>query len=388
MPPMRIAHRTLVWKQHLRRPTEKVGEDATDVEQWWSSQSDAGTLRASAKQSFGMPTFYIYRISRTDRMHSYTCGAIWNTCHCTADDQAQRLQRLRDQAIAQDTAARAEAEELAAAILAVEEAERREAEGLARQEWLWAEAEAEYVAREAERVAKEAEVSQRREEERLTAIRLSFGEMHAILEELHISQQKSLVKRHNLESKKVKEKMTASQFAYDIKRTLETTRIKQANDDIIEAVAIDYQTALDELSARHEREHNHLDPHLDLQKSSYLDTRQTAIAEEVQGAQLAERQDLNNQLTIVMDQTRRRAAMNASELQAALVLSRRREQLVEITGAEIVARKVFAERMWFDWVVCRRRRILEEDEWDLIRSGLRAETYGYAAAEARMLELP
>lgn len=334
-----------------------------------------------------MPILHPYVISSTERLQSYTCGSVWRTCTCTPTDQAQRLQRLRDQAIARDAAERTEAEEQAAAILAVEEAERREAEEVARQEWLRVEAEAERVAREAQCAIREAEMWQRREEERLTAITLRFGELRTMLEQLHITQQKSLTKRHDLQVRMIEENLTASQFTFDAKWKFEATRITQANNDIIEALAIDCQTALEELSAPHEQEDDDRDLRPCLQEQCTIDTRKTAIAGKDDQAWFAERQEPHSQLTLVMNHTRRRPAMERGELQAALMMSRQRERLGEAASAELVARKVFAQRMWFDWLVCQRRRMLEEDERRLIKGGLWVEGYGYSAPGAGMVEL-
>lgn len=309
-------------------------------------------------------------IPRTETVYSYTCGAIWKTCDCTEIDQAQRRQHIRERTQAQDEASRAEAAEIAAAIRAVEEAERREAEEAERQERARQEA-------ETQRLAEEAEAARLQEEERVTAINQRFVDLQAILEELHCSQQKSLRRRHETEMKNAKENMAFSQLAFDTKWALETGSMHKRNQDSLQQLNAEHQTALQDLDTRHEKEEDELFLALQvyLRNKSNRDARQTAMIEKLKQAQLEERADFKDRLCLATAETRKRQAKEIGDLETSLLRQRDSTLEVELKHAETIARKVFADRMWFDSVVDERRSMLEADERRLMQTGANIDTY-------------
>ncbi len=316
---------------------------------------------------------FAYRcmISRSDELYSYTCGAIWRTCNCTEVDEERRRQRTREQRHAQDTAARTEAADIAAAIRAVEEQERREAEEAERLERLRQEA-------EAARLAREAEVVRQREEERLTAINHKFVDLQGVLENLHYTQQKSMGKRHEAEMKRIKENMVSSQLAFDAKWALERAWMKRTNHDVIERLSVEHQTAIKEMDTRHEEEEDDifLALRVHLRNKSNRSAREKAMVEKMKNSQLAERQSLLTRQTATMEKILRREKLKIAELEAVLLQERETEKDRDIKIAELVVRQVFADRMWFDTLVDERRSMLDEDERRLVRTRADGAEYG------------
>lgn len=320
-------------------------------------------------------------MSGIETLNSYTCGAIWKTCHCTEIDQAQRRERIREQTRAGDEVTRAEEAEVAAAIRAVEEAERREAEEAERQERVRQEA-------ETQRLAEQAEAARLEEEERVTAINRRFVDLQAILEALHCSQQKSLCRRHETEMKKAKENMTASQLAFDARWALEKSSMNKTNQESMQQLNVEHQTALQEMDTRHEEEEDELFLALQihLRNKSNRDVRQAAMIEKIKRAQLEEREDFEGRLRLAMEETRNRQARETQDLEAFLLQERDFTVEIELKNAESVARTVFADRMWFDRLIDERRRMLEADERRLLQTGGNIDTYADSITESKTLE--
>jgi hypothetical protein len=235
-------------------------------------------------------------ISRSDELYSYTCGAIWRTCNCTEVDEERRRQRTREQRHAQDTAARTEAADIAAAIRAVEEQERREAEEAERLERLRQEA--------AARLAREAEVVRQREEERLTAINHKFVDLQGVLENLHYTQQKSMGKRHEAEMKRIKENMVSSQLAFDAKWALERAWMKRTNHDVIERLSVERKRPSRRWTLDMRKRRTTFSSHrVHLRNKSNRSAREKAMVEKMKNSQLAERQSLLTRQTATMERS-------------------------------------------------------------------------------------
>lgn len=319
--------------------------------------------------------------TRAERPYSYTCGAIWQTCACTEIDQAQRRQRIRQQTNAQDAAARAEEVAIAAAIRAVEEAERREAEEAERQERLRQEA-------ETQRLAEEAEAARLRDAIRVADINKRFVDLQSTLEELHCLQQKSLRRRHDIEMKKIKEDITLSQLAFDAKRAFERAMMKKTNQSSMQQLNAEHQTILHGMVTRHEEEEDELFLALQvhLRKKSNRDARQTAMIEKTKKAQLEERQEFEDRLSNAVEQMRRRQIKETEDLEVTLLRERDSTVDIELKNAETVARKVFADRMWFDMLVDERRSMLEVDERGLVEGGVSIDSYSNGGSDTRTQE--
>lgn len=267
---------------------------------------------------------------------------------------------------------------IAAAIRAVEEAERREAEEAERQERLRQEA-------ETQRLAEEAEAARRRDAIRVADINKRFVDLQATLEELHCLQQKSLRRRHDTEMKKVKEDMTSSQLAFDAKWALERAMMKKTNQSSMQQLNSEHQTALQEMATRHEEEEDELFLALQvhLRNKSNRDARQTAMVEKTKKAQLEERQEFEDRLSNAVEQMRRRHSKEIEDLEVTLLRERDSTVDLELKAAETVARKVFADRMWFDMLVDERRIMLEVDERGLVEGGVSIDTYSNGGSDTR-----
>ncbi|KAL8634934.1 MAG: hypothetical protein Q9228_007524 [Teloschistes exilis] len=118
----------------------------------------------------------------------YTCGARWQTCSCTEEDQVRRTREIRRNLEKLEAAARAEEEEIRAAIAAVEAAERQAAEERAEQERILEEERAE-----------EARKLTEREFRRVEGIVQHFNHLREILEQVRQHQDSALNRRHEHE---------------------------------------------------------------------------------------------------------------------------------------------------------------------------------------------
>ena len=258
----------------------------------------------------------------------------------------------------------------------MEEAERRETEEAERQERLRREA-------EAERIAHEAEAARRLKEERIEAVNHRFVDLRGTLEELHCSQQKSLRRRHDIEMKRVKEDMISSQLAFDDKWALERAWMKKTNQDMIDQLSTEQEAAKRAMEIAHEKEEDEifLDLRLHLRNKSNREARQNTIAERIRKAQTEQLQRLENQQAAAREQMFRHEALETEKLEVRLLRERESEKNVEVKNAETIARKVFADRMWFDTLVDERRGMLDLDETRLLQMGANIDTYSGASPD-------
>ncbi|KAL8825288.1 MAG: hypothetical protein Q9170_007854, partial [Blastenia crenularia] len=122
----------------------------------------------------------------------YTCGARWRTCACTEEDQARRAHRIRENLAKAEAEARAEEEEIRAAIAAVEEAE-RQAEVERREE------------EERQEEAREEEARQitLREARRVGNINRHFDGLRVIFEQVREQQDGALAARHEMQMQEI-----------------------------------------------------------------------------------------------------------------------------------------------------------------------------------------
>lgn len=116
---------------------------------------------------------------------SYTCGARWRTCSCTEEDQAQRAAQISENLERLDAEARAEEEEIRAAIAAVEAAEHQAAA-------------AEEQRQEEER-AEEARRATMREYQRVEKIVQTYNRLRDIMAKIHLAQTTAITQRHDRE---------------------------------------------------------------------------------------------------------------------------------------------------------------------------------------------
>lgn len=295
---------------------------------------------------------------------------------CTEVDEARRRQRIRERAHAESEAARADEVELAAALRAIEEAERREAEEAERQEALRQRA-------ETDRLERETEEARRREEQRTAAIQGRFAEMHTVLEGLHKTQHKLLDKRHEAEVRKVKDDVVSSQLARDAKWALERALAKRRYSDIREELKSERDAAVKAMETRHEEEEDDifLAFQLHLRNKANREARQIAMVEKIKQTQLNDRNELEARYKAAMVRVQRQESAELPFVEERLMRERETERERETANARRVARKVFADWMWFDRLVNERGSMLDEHERQTVRAGQDIDSYSVRAPE-------
>ncbi|KAI4139817.1 MAG: hypothetical protein LQ341_004073, partial [Variospora aurantia] len=173
----------------------------------------------------------------------YTCGARWKTCACTEKDQARRMRTIRANLEQQDAAAQVEAEEIRAAIAAVELSEQQ----------------AEEARMEEER--RQEQLRALHEAERVDRISRHFNRLRDILMVVQLAQSDALAARHGREVERMEEKKRALEAstaarlsAVEKAEQREKARIVNATETKIEALGQKHAAQLMETRSRHRRD--------------------------------------------------------------------------------------------------------------------------------------
>lgn len=302
---------------------------------------------------------------------SYTCGAKWRTCACTEADQAHREQELAQRRDRFDAEARAEAEEVRAAIAAVEAAERRLAQ--------------EQQAEEA-RLEEEAQELVSRELERLDRIAAHFQHLRVVLDSVRFQQRQALERRHEQDDQWIR-KMEADRdtvvAAREAQILAERDAIAARTEETVKSLQRKHAAIMMETIARHRQAQDDLlhqpaaagssssadSP--DQDQDPDLSILHTSILADLMPAQDLERSTLRSQHArdLAKWKSRGDAALAAHDVKM-LTLHMRLEEAEKIKNASRECRRrEFADWKWWDALFSDRATMLAEDERRVVRSG-------------------
>lgn len=296
---------------------------------------------------------------------SYTCGARWRTCSCTEEDQSRRRNALRATRQVQTAEARAEEAAVREAIAQVEAAERREAE----------ENERRLRARVAEVEAEQARLARLMEElesKRRDGITAHYQNLRNALRELHTSHWKALGKRFESDRHRiarVKEAWSVNQKAQAVENEWEKANVQSKKDIVMEDVRQKQTNETFETVARHKMDEEifcarlnermeHPIPKLDLMERLWQVQR-------------------NERATLRMYQTQElQTWQDRFATEAGAVEKRLRQQLGKLemqyhadVDEEKFARRIFADRKWYEVLTEEQQGMLDADERRHLTSG-------------------
>ena len=312
---------------------------------------------------------------------SYTCGAQWNTCSCTEEDQVRR----RAQLAARRAVVHAEEEELRAALEAIAEAERREQEEREKEQRRLEEearrAEQERIEREEARVAAEMQQLQRMEAARIekikkyyTMLRLSMRDLHKLQRKKILDRHKSEVQRSIEELEKImakKNNLEAAEAQLQIEREEKLRRTREKHAQItIQTFArhrIDQNQLFDSLSQEANRNSYSGDPPPHVTAIADIIEDMMAL-QESERAVLKERQqrELQRLQSPAMD------SFFVSPDHDGQMLALQEEKQKTTEEAHKTKRQADADCKWMELVFTERAKMLDEDERRLIDSGSQA----------------
>ncbi|KAL8723768.1 MAG: hypothetical protein Q9225_000063 [Loekoesia sp. 1 TL-2023] len=307
----------------------------------------------------------------------YTCGARWRTCVCTEDDQARRAQQIRENLERLEAEARAEEEEIRAAIAAVEEAERQAAEERREEE-----------RRQEEARAEEARQMAMRESERMEKITQHFNRLRDILDDVRTQQNRALSRRHESQMQEIDTKETALEAptAEPEDANIERARIASSTDSKIQELRKKHATELVQTRSRHrkdedecllrctEQDTNIYEDGEEQQKQQAADP--ATVLETLLSAQELERSTLRAMQAREIEKCKRRGALHLRLFDESIACraeerereyQRRREELVEECRG--LKRRQWAEWKWVEVVAGERERMLGEDERRMVLNG-------------------
>jgi hypothetical protein len=318
----------------------------------------------------------------------YTCGARWRTCSCTEVDQQRRQIEIAERRIASNARSREEEEEIARAIAAIEEMERREAEERARETEELERREAlrraiqaserrrmEHLERlEAEKRRREEEEAARRREQAIRSCTTeSINHLQGALLEIQRFQQSSLILRHSSESTALNEvmkkqeavekaKLGSLQTKLDSNSTLRSKSLQSVHEAAV-AKLISENEAEEDDTFMSLQEYLREKPNREARMKSALDRLRHRQKDEMD--KLTEVHDAKIKLLVANVSMERNALQKGYTLQSADSVSRNNEAMV------LLNQMVMAEREWFELVAERRRVLMEELEQQLwSRSGV------------------
>ena len=305
----------------------------------------------------------------------YTCGAVWRTCNCTEDDEAERKRRVRNAKKEREKTVAREEQEILDAIAAVEEMERREVEEAARVE-AWRIQREEEVARE--RAA--AEERQRIEEqERLenhqrdveASVDARHAALTAILSQINSYQQSNLTNRHFTDTDglrsvaaQIQEKYTsdASRLSAMLESNIKQRQIRLANI---------HASNTSKLVQQHDdqQDETFLSLQLHLRGKPDRETRTEAIMNKLRAAQAAEQVELDLQHEGEKKQSNARCKVEEKALIYNLAMRRTVEDRARNASTKSHAEHLLAERQWTEHVFQRRYAMLEQWRATAIEQG-------------------
>ncbi|KAL2404685.1 hypothetical protein ABEF93_006890 [Exophiala dermatitidis] len=296
----------------------------------------------------------------------YICGAVWQTCHCTEDDELVRQEELRQRREQQQ----GESAEIARAIAEVEALERIEAERRQQEEREEEERrQAELARLEAERLREEE--ARRREELRLErefrkTLRISVEQaceaLQSALEDVLRVQRTSLDSRHiNLEQQyfqrcnaEVAEQQATMETMMTALESHISGRIK-ALEESHEAELRAFDAELQELE-----DDFFLEMQTHLRGKSDREGRERRLQERFNKQQDAKREDIFGRQESEMEVAKAKAALEVRGLTRA-----QRQQVASLEATHAAQLKallamVSADRAWYDFLSERRQNMVTE----------------------------
>ncbi|KAL8705245.1 MAG: hypothetical protein Q9201_001624 [Fulgogasparrea decipioides] len=312
----------------------------------------------------------------------YTCGARWRTCACTEEDQARRARQIRENLEKLEAEARAEEEEIRAAIATVEAAERQAAEERAEEE-----------RRQEEERAEEARQISMRELQRVQNIVQHTNHLRDILENIRLHQESALTQRHESQMETLEKRhldLASPETIAEKQRATESRRaeIINATDTAIQELRKKHATELVQIRSRHRQDEDDFLLNI-TQLSSYPSP--TPLSDGGNNHTPADPASMHEAL--LSDQELERSALRS--MQARQVETRKKRGLfyLQVFSEECVRdakkwereredgrtrwedevrgckRAQWAESRWMRVVWEKRLEMLEEDERRMIRNG-------------------
>lgn len=348
----------------MKRLKERVGGDAITVDPWSNLRLAAGILHANAELNSGTPMLFLVIISPLS-ITSYTCGARWRTCRCTEEDQTTRRNALRTTRQVQTAEARAEEAEVRAAIAAVEAAERQEAE----------ENERRLQARLAEMEAEQARLARLAEEiesKRRDGITTHYQNLRNALRELHNSHRKALAKRFESERVRLaraKEAWTQDQESQAAEIEWEKANVQKKTDIVMEELEQKQAQEVSEIAARHQVDKDRFSARLTEELKDA--TPKLDSMEKLWEVQRNEREMLRMHQAQELQKWQDRLATEIIAVEERL--RQRHEKSEKLYHAEVdeedLAKRVFADRKWYEVLTEEQRGMLDADERHNLESG-------------------
>ncbi|KAJ4677095.1 hypothetical protein HRR93_003364 [Exophiala dermatitidis] len=296
----------------------------------------------------------------------YICGAVWQTCHCTEDDELVRQEELRQRREQQQ----GESAEIARAIAEVEALERIEAERRQQEEREEEERrQAELARLEAERLREEE--ARRREELRLErefrkTLRISVEQaceaLQSALEDVLRVQRTSLDSRHiNLEKQyfqrcnaEVDEQQTSMETMMTALESHISGRIK-ALEESHEAELRAFDAKLQELE-----DDFFLEMQTHLRGKSDREGRERRLQDRFNKQQDAKREDIFGRQESEMEVVKAKAALEVRGLTRAQRQQVASLQATHATQLKALLAMVAADRAWYDFLSERRLNMVTE----------------------------
>ncbi|KAL8790784.1 MAG: hypothetical protein Q9213_000408 [Squamulea squamosa] len=302
----------------------------------------------------------------------YTCGARWRTCTCTEADQAQRAHRIRVNLERPEAEARAEEEEIRAAIAAVEEAERQAAEALQEEE-----------RRQEEERAEEAKQITMREFQRIEKFVQHYNRLRDILENVRLAQNDALTLRHHHELDELESKEIALVGGGGREKDpensgpdgdLEKAGIISTTDIKMQGLRQKHATELIQTRTRHRHDEDaflcKITESSDHNEDEVVDP--ATKLEALLSAQELERSTLRSIQAREIEKWKKRGAMYLTELEEKNErLEMERQRGLEAFGEEVkqVKRGQWADWKWVEVVGEERVHLLGENERTMMLNG-------------------
>ncbi|EXJ89989.1 hypothetical protein A1O3_03056 [Capronia epimyces CBS 606.96] len=294
----------------------------------------------------------------------YVCGAQWRTCGCTEVDEANRQAELGRRRTERQTALNAEAAEVARAIAAVEEFERRQAEQRRQEE---ESQQAELARLEAQRIQEEA--ARRLEEERLerefreilrTSVEESCQELQTALDEVMQVQRQTLDSRH-VSAEQQHSQRCAAEMTKQTTQSEELLATMEANiNKRTRSIEDKQRAALDAFNAEQEELEDDLflEIQLHLRGKADKEAREHRLREKFKKQQDAQREEVLIRHGSERDALKSNATMELEGVKRACDEQSARLQTAHENDLSSMRATVAADRAWFNFLAERRQNLV------------------------------
>ncbi|KAF7509194.1 hypothetical protein GJ744_008254 [Endocarpon pusillum] len=299
----------------------------------------------------------------------YTCGAKWRTCSCSEIDQQHRRREIAARRVARDVLSREEEEDLARAVSAIEEMERREVEERRRREESQRVSEKERRRRQhlerleaQKRRIEQEEATRRREQAIRKSITERFDYLQGALLEIQQFQQSSLISRHNSEITTMTEeaeKERAAQKAQSDSLHMKLDSNSTLRRNILQSA---HMAAVSKLTSEHEAEEDDtfLSMQTHLRGKPNRESRLNTVLDKLRQRQKVEM----DRLVGSQKAETTRLAENVAVEGKALVLGYDVESMIQKhkfrESSTRLEKRVRAERKWFEVIAERRQVMMQE----------------------------